>query len=270
MINYITTLSSEINHMNYAIESSIFKKEFKIIDYSVINNYEFNKSDIYFLNCLASSDMAKFFLNLKTKEVIKKLVLHCSGNLDFVPIKTLNMFDLIFYETLYTYKRSYIKEHINNLRSFGINTEIFKNKNLEKKYDYIWVGSINDYLKKFTEITKLVDDKNSKILFVGDLYDNEDKEKISKLLTDGYNIEIKPRCSLMELSYYYNISKCLLLTQPEYGGGERCLLEAKYCGLDIKILDNEKLSELYQENIIFDIEYFSRQIDAGLDTIIND
>jgi hypothetical protein len=255
--------------MNYAIESSIFKKEFKIIDYSVINNYEFNKSDIYFLNCLASSDMAKFFLDLKTKEVITKLVLHCSGNLDFVPIKTLNMFDLIFYETLYTYKRSYIKEHNNNLRSFGINTEIFYNTNSEKVYDYIWVGSINDYLKKFTEITKLVDDKESKILMIGDIYTEEDREKIEKMKNDGYQIEVKPRCSLSQLSYYYNISKCALLTQPEYGGGERCLLEAKYCGLDIKILDNEKLTELDQEKIIFDIDYFTNQIDLGLEKIIN-
>ena len=267
-IYYITTRLDESTHVNFAMLKSKYKSKIVCIDYENSKKINFNKNDIYFLNCLASSDMAKFFLELKTKEVITKLVLHCSGNLDFVPIKTLNMFDLIFYETLYTYKRSYIKEHINNLRSFGINTEIFKNKNLEKKYDYIWVGSINDYLKKFTEITKLVDDKNSKILFVGDLYNNEDKEKISKLLTDGYNIEIKPRCSLMELSYYYNISKCLLLTQPEYGGGERCLLEAKYCGLEIKILNNVKLTELNEENIIFDIEYFTNQIDLGLEKII--
>ncbi len=268
-IYYITTRLDESSHVNFALLRSKYKSKIVCIDYEDSKKLNFNNNDVYFLNCLASSDMAKFFLNLKTKQVINKLVLHCSGNLDFIPIKTLNVFDLIFYETLYTYKRSYVKEHINNLRSFGINTEIFKNKNLEKKYDYIWVGSINDQLKRFTEITKLVDNKNSKILFVGDFNSQEDIEKISRLLKDGYKIEVKPRCSLMGLSYYYNISKCALLTQPEYGGGERCLLEAKYCGLDIKILDNEKLTELDQEKIIFDIDYFTNQIDLGLEKIIN-
>ena len=270
MIVYVTTLSSEETHMSDAIRKSKFKKYFKIIDYIDIKKYDFNRDDIYFLNCLGSSDMANFFIELKDKGVVKILVLHNSGNVDFLSIETLNKFDLIFYETLYTYKTSYLSKHINNFRSFGINKDIFKDFNLEKQYDYVWVGSINDYLKKFTEIYKLVDNKESKILMVGDIYTEEDREKIEKMKNDGYQIEVKPRCSLSQLSYYYNISKCLLLTQPVYGGGERSLLEAKYCGLEIKILDNEKLSELYHEDIIFDIEYFSRQIDAGLDTIIND
>ena len=266
MINYITTLSFEKNHINHVFDRSKFKNLFNIVDYEKIDNHDFDREDIYLLNCLGSSEMAKFFIKLKDEGKIEKLVLYNSGNVDFLPLSILNRFDLIFYETLYTYERSYLDQHKNCFRAFGINTDIFKNINLEKKFDYILVGSINDYLKRFTLMTQSVD-KESKILMIGDIYTEEDSRKIDNLLDEGYNIEIKNRCSLRELSYYYNMSKCVLLTQPEYGGGERCLLEAKYCGLDIEILDNIKLSELNEEKIVFDIDYFTSQIDKGLDSI---
>ena len=269
-IYYVTNLTFESTHVNYAILNSKYRKYINVIDYKDLDKLKFDKESIYFINCLSSSEMAKKFIEKKNNGLIKKLILHNSGNVDFLSIETLNNFDLIYYETLYTYKNSYMRQHSNTMRSFGINTEIFYNTNSEKVYDYIWVGSINDHLKKFSDIPKLVENKEYKILMVGDLSSKEDSDKILNLINQGYKIEVKPRCSLRELSYYYNISKCLLLTQPIYGGGERSLLEAKYCGLEIKILDNEKLSELYQEDIIFDIEYFSKQIDAGLDTIIND
>lgn len=268
-IYFISTLIEESSHFNFVLKNSKFNKNIIVTSFSDTNKLKFNQEDIYFINCLGSSDIAKFFLDLKDKHIIKTLILHNSGNVDFLPIEILNKFDLIFYETLYSYKMSYLQYHKNNLRAFGINTDIFKNLNLPKQYDYIWVGSINDELKKFTEIPKLIDDKESKIIMIGDIYTKEDQDKLDKLTEQGYNIEIKPRSSLRELNYFYNISKCLLITQPEYGGGERCLLEAKYCGLDIKILNNTKLSELNEEEIVFDLDYFTSQIDKGIEIILN-
>ena len=268
MIKYDTTLSEEISHQNYVFLNSKYKSQFEIVDYSKKDQLDYKKEDIYFINCLVSSDMANHFIQLKKQQKINKLIIHNSGNVDFVKIETLNQFDLIYYETLYTYRNSHLRNHVNNLRAFGVNTDIFRCKNLTKKYDYIWVGSINDHLKRFTKISELAQ-KGSKILMIGNIYTPEDKFKLDNMISQGFEISVKSRCNLDELSYYYNISKCLLLTQPLYGGGERSLLEAKYCGLEIKILDNEKLSELHKEDKKFDIEYYTKQIDKGLDKIIN-
>lgn len=262
---YFISAATSYNHQIGAMK--MIKYPVEILNFNDSKKLDYNQEDFYFISCLPYSEKAKYFINLKKESKIKNLIIHCSGNVDFISKEILNFYDLIFYETEYTYKNSYLKYHKNAIKSFGIDTKIFSN-NLEKNkiYDYIWVGSINDSLKKFSLIEESCE-INSKILMVGNINSEKDQFLIEKL-RNKYIIDIRERCDLEKLKYYYSISKCCLLTQPEYGGGERCLLEAKYLGLEIKIVKNKKLEMLLNDDTIYDLNYFSSQINKGLDKLI--
>lgn len=249
-----------------AIMKSRYYYLFILVNFS--DDIEINRENIYFISCLLLSKEAKYFLDLKKKGDIKYLVVHCTGNVDFISKDVLDLYDLIFYETDYSYRLSYLNQHSNiNVKAFGIDTEIFndKNKEINKEYDYIWVGSINESLKKFMGVKELCE-KNSKILFVGDIYTDKDRELLHYLEND-YRIYFHKRCDLYTLKNLYSKSKCCVLTQPEYGGGERCLLESKYMGLEIKILSNRKLEDLNRDVQIYDLNYFASKIDEGLEKL---
>ena len=73
MIKYVTTLSEEISHQNYVFLNSKYKSQFEIVDYSKKDQLDYKKEDIYFINCLVSSDMANHFIQLKKQQKIKKM-----------------------------------------------------------------------------------------------------------------------------------------------------------------------------------------------------
>lgn len=266
-IIYIIGYFFDYTHLINALENSKYFNYIKFVNCENLNEININTNDIYIVSSLISDKLSVKFLEYKKNNQIKYLGIFVTGNVDFCSVENLNLFDVIYYETLYSYKMSYLKHHNNSIRAFGIDTSIFnKNYTNEKIYDYIFVGSLNDSLKKFSLLNNL--EIGSKILLVGNINSASDSEIIENL-KKKYIISVVNRCSILKLRYYYSICKKLILTQPVYGGGERALLEAKYMNLNIEIIDNIKLKELNEENIFFDINFYSKQIDIGLKYLLN-
>lgn len=168
--------------------------------------------------------------------------------------KQLKIYDLLFYETFWYYNYARLNRHNNAYHAFGIDTNIMKNLNIEKEYDVIFVGAICDY-KRPLKILNI----DGKKLCIGTKCD----EKIENELKIN-NVEVLDFVSWEELAIYYNKSKLCYIPCNLHGGGERAVLEARACGVPVKIEDdNPKLKELC-ESEIYTIAYFSKQIEKGI------
>src|SRR5690606_18881289 len=66
----------------------------------------------------------------------------------------INFFDILFYETEWYKKYSNLNRHSNIYHAFGIDTTIMKYIEMEKKYDYIFVGNIVKYKRPLNIINK--------------------------------------------------------------------------------------------------------------------
>ena len=78
------------------------------------------------------------------------------------------------------------------------------------------------------------------------------------------NVEVRDFLEYDDLSKFYNKSKLCYIPCQTHGGGERAVLEARSCGINVEIEnDNDKLKELLTSPI-YSSEYYSEQIEKGL------
>ena len=163
----------------------------------------------------------------------------------------LNIYDILFYETKWYYNYACLNRHSNTYHAFGVDNEIMKPYIQEKIYDVIFVGNIINYKRPL----KILDLPGKKIClgFQGD------KLIIKKLLEN--DVEIVEFVEYNKLADYYNKSKLCYVPCSIHGGGERAVLEARSCGIPVKIEDdNPKLKELCESEIYSSI-YYSKQIE---------
>ena len=166
----------------------------------------------------------------------------------------LNIYNILFYETKWYYNYAKLNRHSNTYHAFGIDNSVMKPKIQEKIYDVIFVGNIVNYKRPLN----LLNLPGKKIC----LGFKTDRLIIKKLLEN--NVEVIEFIEYHKLADYYNKSKLCYIPCSIHGGGERAVLEARSCGISVKIEDdNPKLKELCESEIYSSI-YYSKQIEKAI------
>ncbi len=179
----------------------------------------------------------------------------------------LKLYDVLFYETEWYRKHSRLDRHNNIFHALGVDTNIMKKRNLTKEYDVLSVGHFAAY-KRYNKLEQMP----GKRLAIGQINGKHKRgEKINPIIVSlqKNNVEVKDYMDYEKLSEHYNKSKLCYVPCTTVGGGERAVLEARACGTDVKIEDdNPKLKELL-EGPIYDHEYYANQILKGITVTLN-
>ena len=178
----------------------------------------------------------------------------CIGGNAFPPTGA-NNYDVLFFET--KWYRPQISFHKNIVLAFGVNTDIFFQPDITMPivWDYIGVGAFAKW--KRWEKMKL---KKGNCLVVGEIQsDNkaESREIYTDLIENG--VMVSDMVSPFDISNMYHWSRTLYMPSDIYGGGERSVLEARACGLQVEIEpDNDKLKELLTCPIPSHVDYANK------------
>jgi len=212
----------------------------------------FNIYDIVFFK---ESFEGKIYKKYKSKLNKKnKIGLIISSSLIIPSNNQLKLYDLLFYETFWYYNYAKLKRHNNAYHAMGVDTTIMKNLNIKKEYDIIFVGAICNYKRPL----KILNMSGKKIC-IGTKCDKKIENELKM-----NNVDVLDFISYENLAIYYNKSKMCYLPCELHGGGERAVLEARACGISVKIEnDNPKLKELCDSEI-YTLEYYAKQIELGI------
>jgi hypothetical protein len=176
-------------------------------------------------------------------------------------------YDILFYETPW-YARQ-LREHPRVVHAFGVNTDLMKPTSEQKKYDWISVGAF----KPHKRYEKLLDQPGRGIV-IGEYppVQNRFKRWYRRILgsqdplamLQRAGIETRDFMAYERLALFYNRSKKACIPARLHGGGERCVLEARACGLEISIQkDNPKLESLLRCPV-YDHHYYAQQLSEGV------
>jgi len=231
----------------------ILKKKFKI---TMVNardnkNIDFRPFDIIFFKEGFNGAYYNKYKNSITNKK-KGLFISCSNQ---IPNDVdLNIYDVLFYETHWYYTYANLKRHKNAYHAFGINTQVMKPIDIKKEYDVIFVGAITSYKRPLN----ILKHPGKKIC----LGVNSDNRLVEKLKSSG--VEVREFLEYDDLSIFYNKSKLCYIPCELHGGGERAVLEARACGINVEIEpDNHKLKELLTSPI-YSSEYYADQIEKHI------
>lgn len=161
------------------------------------------------------------------------------GNVFKIPT---NKYDVLFYET--DWVKMFLeldKLNMKLVKAFGINKEMFSPFTSPKLWDYMGVGALANW-KRWD---KMVEKKGNRLV-MGEYQDNNEWESAaiaSFLLKNG--VMVSNRVLPHQLPTFYNLAKVVYIPASIFGGGERVVLEARSCGCEVEIEeDNPKLKEL--------------------------
>lgn len=203
-----------------------------------------------------------FLQNIKAEAPTVKIGICIAGN-SFEP-KGADKYDVLFYET--KWYRSHINFHPNIYHAFGINSDLFNKPNIPFPivWDYIGVGALASW-KRWEHFK----DKKGTKLVVGEYQQNNIKEsaRIALDLIEN-NVMVSNQVHPFDLANFYHWSRTLYVPADVNGGGERAILEARACGLQVEIEeDNPKLIELL-DCPIYDEKYYAKQLLKGIQSVL--
>lgn len=171
-------------------------------------------------------------------------------------------YDVLFYET--EWFGEFIKDHPNKVHAFGVNTDIYKLLKRKKFWDYVTVGAFALWKRQ-----DLIADKPGLRLAIGEIQRGNPMESlkiISRLLGSGVMVSdmVEPK----KLAKIYNMAKTVYIPADVNGGGERAVLEARACGVNVEIeKDNPKLAELLVSPI-WDQNYYANKLKEGIESCL--
>lgn len=229
----------------------LLAKEFKIVWFNLEDEYpkveELNKYDLIIAKSCWNWIVDDYIKSLKGLTSLRGIAVSCSKAPKLK--NDIWNYDIIWYE-MEDYKKL-IYDHPNIHQAFGINTNKFYPQNLEKKIDVLSIGMLEPY-KRFD---KLNNKKGEVKIIIGDKNSNNAEKVISSL---DPNIEIINYTSQEKLAEYINMSKLVYIPASFQGGGERAVLEAKACGVEVEVeKDNTKLIKLLHSEKEYTImEYY--------------
>lgn len=170
-------------------------------------------------------------------------------------------YDILWYETDWYLPQ--IKFHPNTVHAFGIDSNINKiNPESPKEYDWISVGAFTAY-KRYEKFCSF---PGRRIAIGADNY-ADSKAIIASLNKAG--IETRSFISHEALAKLLNKSHKSYIPASINGGGERAVLEARACGLQVKVEnDNPKLLGLIQ-GPIWDHYYYANQLEKSMRNLLN-
>lgn len=216
---------------------------------------ELNKFDLIIAKSCWNWIVDDYIKSLKGITSIKGIAVSCS--LPPKKYEDVYQYDIIWYNN-HWYKE-FIDHHPNIHYAYGINSDIFQPKELNKTIDVLSIGAVTSY-KRFEKLNDLPG-KRKIILGTTKTKDFEDVKK--KLNSD---IEIIDFVSQEELADYINSSKLVYIPCELQGGGERAVLESISCGVPVKIeSDNAKLVDLmerYHANPLTKYDYYNALVSS--------
>lgn len=166
-------------------------------------------------------------------------------------------YDVLFHET--DWVKDYLKLEGNCVKAFGVNTDIYFKENdygecerSHKMFDVISVGAFASWKRHF-----LLRGKGGLRLAIGQIQRNNPEESlgiINGLLYDG--VMVSDMVYPEKLAELYRASWTCYIPADIMGGGERAILEARACGIDVVCEnDNPKLKELCTVPIPTEVDY---------------
>lgn len=169
--------------------------------------------------------------------VIPKCGLCIGGNIN--PPDEMFAYSNLFCETKWYLPQ--IENHPNASVAFGINKDLFFNQNNQRFIDYLGVGAFAKWKR-----WELMGKKSGIRLVVGEIQKNNPLESMAIVgMLVANNVGVLPNIDPKQLCGLYNSSKTVYLPALVYGGSERAVLEARQCGCDVIVEDdNPKLKEL--------------------------
>lgn len=177
------------------------------------------------------------------------------------PPYDVKFYQVLFYET--DWYAPQIEEHPNRYKAFGVNTKIYKPLKKKKFWDYLTVGAFALWKQQEMLLTK-----PGFKLAVGEIQKDNPRESlgiISRLLAGG--VEISDMVPPTRLAEIYNMSKKVYIPANIFGGGERAVLEARVCGVEVEIEDNPKLQELLDCELPTERIYYE-QLKKGVESCL--
>lgn len=174
-------------------------------------------------------------------------------------------YDVLFYETDWV-DQFYLPEHRNAHKAFGINSDLFCKPTIPMPivWDYIGVGSFAAW-KRWEKMA----DKPGCKLVVGEYQLNNEPESLGivrHLVANG--VMVSPQVHPLDLVNLYYWSRKLYIPADINGGGERAILEARACGLEVEIEDdNPKLKELLTGDIPTHHDY-AKALKQGIESVL--
>lgn len=200
-------------------------------------------------------------LREKFRNIKAKKGLAISGVSLTPSFKEMMYYDVLWYET--NWYKAIIQNHPNIYHAFGINqSEFVKPLKSNIEYDYISIGAFLPH-KRMHLLSKL----KGNILVIGEEYDTTYSKNIISFLNEKENVDLHSFVEYSQLPNYLCKAKTLYIPAMINGGGERAILEGRYCGLNIKIEpDNFKLKELLTSPI-WDSQYYFEQLREGIKSI---
>jgi len=253
------------NHFKYEKWTDGFTQTINILktsyDIDLVNSkdnltIDFNTYDIVFFK---ESFEGKIYKKYQQQLVLKNKIGLIISASNIIPTDSqLKIYDLLFYETYWYCTYAKLNRHKNAYHAFGVDTNIMKKINTNKEFDVIFVGAICEY-KRPLHILNIPGTK----VCIGTKSDKSIELNLRK-----NDVHIKDFVSHEELAILYNKSNLCYIPCKTHGGGERAVLEARACGIPVKIEDdNFKLKELCECNI-YTVEYYASQLKLGIDRLI--
>ncbi len=189
----------------------------------------------------------------------------CLGG--YAPVSNARNYDIIFYETEWS-KKWLLDQNVTTklLHAFGVNKEIYRPLAFPQRiWTYITVGAFSNWKRQ----EKMLDKLGTR-LAVGEIQMGNLEESANialNLLVNGVAVSgmVKPE----KLAELYNCSVRCYIPAELIGGGERAVLEARACGTEVEVEDdNPKLKELTQ-SLVWDQDYYASQLKEGILSCLN-
>jgi hypothetical protein len=168
-----------------------------------------------------------------------------------------SFYDVVFYQT--DWYRPRLSTRLVAVHAYGIDTATMypPPQPFPKEWDWLYVGALTKSRR-----AQFLLRKSGTRLAIGEL-SRSDKDVVSALRDDG--IVVRDYVPYPELREIYWRSHRLYVPAGVDGGGERQVMEAIACGVEIEVEpDNPKLAEVIAKADLWTERYFARQLELGL------
>lgn len=203
------------------------------------------------------------FARTYLRQVNSRLILAISGVAPPPSLPEMEVYDALLSET--KWYMSQLTAHSNVLHAFGVDTStMIAQPSVSKLYDVLGIGNIVGYKRPELLGTDAHPDVSARKAWIGSVVD----DSLAQLL-QSKGVEILQPVSPADLAKVINQARKVHIPSALEGGGERAVLEAKACGVEVEVeADNPKLQELAELPRVWSHRYYAQQIQLAITRIV--